>query len=165
MKNYYCISDTHFGHLNIIEFSKRPFESPEKMNETIIQNWNKTVKDNDRVYLLGDVATNKKYIPLLGQLKGKIILIMGNHDIYPSKLYLSYVEDIRGYVYKEKIIMSHIPIFKGKYERYIHNIHGHLHENILDDPYYTNVCVEQTDYTPINFDEIYEKVTKQILNQ
>jgi calcineurin-like phosphoesterase family protein len=162
MKKKFVISDTHFGHSNIIEYSKRPFSSPGEMDEAIIDNWNRVVGQNDRVYLLGDVAMSKKHIPLLGRLNGKIILVMGNHDIFPTKLYLPYVEDIRGYVYHDGIIMSHIPIYNYQFERYIHNIHGHLHENVIDDSFYTNVCVEQINYTPIDLEELKEKVIKQL---
>lgn len=157
MKKKFVISDLHLGHQNIIEYSKRPFSSSEEMNETIIENWNKVVGINDRVYLLGDVTMNKKHIPLLGGLNGKIILVMGNHDIFPTKFYLPYIEDIRGYVYCDGIIMSHIPIIKGG-DRFIHNIHGHTHENIIKDNFYTNVCVEQTNYTPVDLEELKVKI-------
>ena len=53
--NHY-IADTHFGHDNIRRLSNRPFDSIEEMDETIINNWNSKVTDDDDVYILGDFS-------------------------------------------------------------------------------------------------------------
>ena len=37
------ISDTHFGHTNMIAYENRPFSSTEQMNEVLIENWNKVL--------------------------------------------------------------------------------------------------------------------------
>ena len=75
-------SDHHFGHKNIIEFSKRPFASVEEMNEVMIARWNEKIGADDHVYHLGDIALMppNKLRPLLGRLNGKIHLITGNHE-------------------------------------------------------------------------------------
>lgn len=63
-QNIFFTSDTHFWHENIIKFCNRPFSSVEEMNDTIIENWNKVVGENDIVFHLGDfvfvVLTNLK---------------------------------------------------------------------------------------------------------
>ena len=43
-------SDLHIGHKNIIEYSHRPFSNIEEMNETLIDNWNKTVPEDGIVF-------------------------------------------------------------------------------------------------------------------
>lgn len=58
--NYWFSSDFHFGHTNVIGYSKRPFENPAVMDETIISNWNDVVQERDECYFLGDFCFNKK---------------------------------------------------------------------------------------------------------
>ena len=60
-KRSFVISDTHLGHYNIIGYCDRPFETLEEMNETLIQNWNDAIKNNDTVYFLGDLAFGKAH--------------------------------------------------------------------------------------------------------
>ena len=76
------VSDTHFGHKNILKYTKRPFSSVEEMDEILIANWNNRVKEEDEVYHLGDVAlcSPNKLRKILDRLKGKIYLIRGNQD-------------------------------------------------------------------------------------
>ena len=78
--NYY-IADTHFGHDNIRRLSNRPFETIEEMDNTIIDNWNSRVNDNDDIYILGDFSyKSEDPILFLKQLIGRKHLIVGNHD-------------------------------------------------------------------------------------
>ena len=162
----YAASDLHFGHSNTIVKFKRPdgsplrdFSSVEEMNETIINNWNNTVGKNDRVFLLGDVVINKKYIPLLGQLNGTIFLVMGNHDNHPNDLYTAYgnVKRLCGSMEYADMILTHIPVHTAQFERFLGNVHGHLHWNSLPDPRYYNVSVERINYTPVKLDDIRQK--------
>ena len=78
----YVISDTHFGHKNIIEYCNRPFKSVEEMDLHMITQWNKTVTDNDIIIHLGDFAfgTSEEIRNYASQLNGKKILVQGNHD-------------------------------------------------------------------------------------
>ena len=41
------ISDTHFGHRNVINFDKRPFADIEQMDRTLIALWNDRVHADD----------------------------------------------------------------------------------------------------------------------
>jgi calcineurin-like phosphoesterase family protein len=179
-KNTWFISDTHFGHANILTFKDydgnpvRSFSSQEEMDEHMVACWNSVVGEFDRVYHLGDVVINKKFLPILERLKGKKVLVMGNHDIFGHKEYLKYFEDIRAYKIfpKHGIVCSHIPVHVDNLYRWKLNVHGHLHTNKIkgrveafdvnqdpwDDPKYLNVCVEQINYTPINLEEILKKI-------
>jgi len=169
-KNYrqFLISDTHFGHKNIIKFTNkkgeriRPFDSVEQMDELMVDNWNSVVKEQDTVYHLGDVVINRRALPIMERLNGRKVLIKGNHDIFKLKEYTKYFSDIRAYkvLPQYDIIMSHIPIHTNQFSRWKLNIHGHLHQNYvktwygLKDKRYRNVCVEQINYTPILLEDI-----------
>lgn len=79
----YYISDLHLFHENAIAFDPRPFASLQEMHDTILKNWNDRVTNGDMVYILGDVSMRGKkeeLIAFVAQLKGRKVLIKGNHD-------------------------------------------------------------------------------------
>lgn len=158
-------ADPHFGHAGVTKFLRedgsklRPWDSVEEMDEALVKNWNSVVGDKDRVYLLGDVVINRKALPILSRLKGRKVLVKGNHDIFRLEDYLPYFDDIRAYVVKKagdgrRVIMSHIPIHPDSVGRFGVNIHGHLHSNKIDDSRYVCVSVEHTDFTPVEFSQL-----------
>jgi len=75
-------ADLHLGHGNIIDYSGRPHDDVEAMNHALIDGWNQTVADDDVVWILGDFALGKlaDTLPLVGELRGRKILLAGNHD-------------------------------------------------------------------------------------
>lgn len=181
MPNTFFISDTHFGHKNIITFKTgdnkplRDFASVEEMDECMVTRWNSVVKSQDTIYHLGDVVINRKALPILDRLNGRKVLIKGNHDIFKLKDYVKYFDDIRAYkvMTEDGIICSHIPIHPESLSRWKLNLHGHLHSNMIkkttsyydmeahmvkwhEIPDYRYMCisVEQINYTPISLDEI-----------
>ena len=182
--NRFVISDHHLGHTNSWEKFKledgsplRPFTSNEEMNETMIERHNAKVKEQDTVYFLGDVVINKKYLELVKRMNGRKILVRGNHDIFKDEEYREVgFEQLHGVrVFVDKFILSHIPLHPDCVtERFRVNVHGHLHANqvmswqVIDedivykpDPRYLCVCVEQTDYTPLHFDEVEERIQQR----
>ena len=76
-------SDQHYGHYNIVKFCNRPFKTTQEMNEKLIENHNRVVGKNDRVFFGGDVAFKIRpsdVANILKQLNGKKYIIAGNHD-------------------------------------------------------------------------------------
>jgi calcineurin-like phosphoesterase family protein len=80
-------SDLHLFHENILVWAKKRhhWKTVTEMNEGLVSMWNNVVKDEDTVYNLGDLAFKTgSQMPLinnyLSALKGKHILIKGNHD-------------------------------------------------------------------------------------
>jgi calcineurin-like phosphoesterase family protein len=173
MPNVFLTSDTHFGHVNICKFTNydgspvRPWDSVEEMDEEMVKRWNDTVGPKDKVYHLGDVVINRKSLQILDRLNGDKVLIKGNHDIFPLKDYVKYFRDIRAYHVMNGCILSHIPVHKESIARFGANIHGHTHGNrVLDadrniDSDYFCVCVEQTNFTPISFENVLKKIKEQ----
>ena len=77
----YFTSDQHFFHNNIIKLANRPFTDLYTMHQTMIQNFQSIVTDQDTIYWVGDVVWNFQKLPdLLAKCPGHHILIVGNHD-------------------------------------------------------------------------------------
>ena len=76
------ISDTHFGHRNVINFDNRPFLDVDEMDRILIKLWNSRVAPDDNVYIVGDFAyqNEKPEEWYLKYLRGHKHLIIGNHD-------------------------------------------------------------------------------------
>jgi calcineurin-like phosphoesterase family protein len=175
MANIFFISDTHFGHENTWKKFKledgvtplRPFSSTEEMDETMVENWNRVVQPSDHVYHLGDVVMHRKHLPTLARLNGHKRLVRGNHDIFPTKTFLEYFDEIYGVrtFPGSGLILSHIPLHPGSLGTRWINVHGHLHGKTLDDNRYFSVCVEQTNYTPVSLDWVCSVIKERARNE
>jgi calcineurin-like phosphoesterase family protein len=169
-KDTWIISDTHFGHQNIIGFCNRPVNH----EAIIMRNWREAVSESDTILHLGDVAFgNKRGIELwaqdISELPGRKLLIKGNHDHSRSiKIYKDIFEVINPFVQDfsdVKFYFSHYPDHPIKDEWDI-NVHGHIHNNPLQGDFspmvdinkiYENVSIEVTNYSPILFSSILQK--------
>ena len=170
MPAVFLVSDTHFGHAGVCRFMRndgvtklRPWDNPEEMDEFMIKAWNERVRPNDKVYQLGDVVINRRALSTLGRLNGDKVLIRGNHDIFRDTEYNQYFRELRAYHVMNGMILSHIPIHEESLGRFGTNIHGHLHANRVMkdgavDVRYHCVCVEQTDFAPILFEDVIKRI-------
>lgn len=149
----FIISDTHFHHKNILKYANRPFASVEEMDEKIVENWNRVVTPQDKVYHLGDVyfdrANNSKH-PIISRLNGKKILILGNHDDPKDPVLQKHFQKMGIWRhFKEfQVILTHVPIVENSFQHSIINIHGHTHEQGSPPGPYRSACVELINYTP-----------------
>jgi calcineurin-like phosphoesterase family protein len=177
MPDIWLISDLHLGHeKTCTEFKRkdgsplRDFNNASEMNDLIISNWQKTVKTSDKVYVLGDVTMQDKFLKILGFLNGHKRLVAGNHDHLTTKMYMQYFEAIYGCRVLDRIALTHVPIHPMNIEfRWNGNAHGHTHSYHVADGRYFNCCVEENNYTPIHFEVIRDRIhnskehkTKQI---
>jgi calcineurin-like phosphoesterase family protein len=161
----FVISDHHFFHENILKFEdedgvrfRGQFSSVEEMNELMIENHNSVVKPQDKVYFLGDVGFGIKKLPsVLSRLNGHLRLVLGNHDYSQKrdfKVYLEWFEKVMESRQMGPILLTHRPVRLGTEGKVKANVHGHIHEKVIDDPRYLNVSVEQVNYTPLPFEEV-----------
>lgn len=76
----YFTADTHFNHALVARI--RGFTTKEAHDEYLISMWNTYVKKGDEVYHLGDFSFGDQPTTrsIRHKLKGKIHLILGNHD-------------------------------------------------------------------------------------
>lgn len=170
-RNIWVISDTHFNHGNIIDYCERPFKSTEEMDNTLVENWNKVVKDNDVVYHLGDVyfsggRTDGYISTLLSRLRGRQRLVLGNHDNGKDPILQTRFQKISVWrMFPEfGLLLTHVPVhesslFRGasgneKNPPKLRNVHGHIHTAKAPSADHFCACVEQTSYAPVNIEEL-----------
>ncbi|MDE6796516.1 MAG: metallophosphoesterase [Ruminococcus sp.] len=164
----FFIADTHFGDGNILIYENRPFNSVEEMDNTIINNWNNIVSENDKVFLVGDFSfyDMEKNKEICQKLNGEKFLVMGNHDTESEDYYYKCgFSGVSRYpiIYENFWLVSHEPLYINKNMPYA-NIFGHVHGN----PIYTDVsersfCVsaERINYAPVEMSEIKRRIMEK----
>ena len=162
-------SDTHYGHANIIEYSKRPYQSVQGMNESLIANYNSVVRPGDLVYHLGDFgfADEKSLDEILRRLNGDKFLIWGNHDKTlrnSARLqghFVKCLDYLEISVDKTRIVLCHYPMLS--WNRMAHGsimAHGHCHGN-LRYPFkgrIIDVGVDPQDYFQVNARNVVKRL-------
>ena len=169
MAELFFISDTHFGHANILNFKRsdgspvRNFSCVEEMDECMIQRWNSVVRPQDHVYHLGDVVMRQQVLDtVMPRLNGHKRLVRGNHDIFKTKHYMRYFDEIYGVRVLDGLIFSHIPIHPESLGRFKGNVHGHVHGGWCGGSRYLDVSVEAVEYTPVPLYKLKEVLTGPI---
>ena len=175
-------SDTHFNHICILRFCNRPFKDIQEMNQSLIENWNRVVGKDDLVFHLGDFAFGNAaaWNQILDQLNGKIILIVGNHDM--KNMRQAVVERFEEFalemyieIDKQPIILNHHPFlcYGGSYDN-IWQLFGHVHTrqnyfgrdkdrlSVLFPTQY-DVGIDNNNYAPISFEQVKQIINQQIL--
>ena len=145
----FCKSQTNQG----VNYDNRPFETVDEMNQHIVQRWNTRVTNADKVYILGDLALRGRsgaLIGLVAQLKGRKILVIGNHDDISDCRYQQLFEEIVPYKEVEdafggknyKLVLQHYPIlmWKNQHRGTIH-LYGHVH-NSIEETFYQRCLTE-----------------------
>lgn len=177
-------SDYHFCHANVIKYDGRPFNNVEEMNQTLIDNWNEVVGDDDVVFYLGDLSFDKNGVTtqhIVDQLKGKIHFILGNHDREKDVRSLKRFETISDYISltvtdhdnprkKQGIVMMHYPILSwDKHHHGEWHLHGHCHQSLvtlLPDYYKRKVLdlgCNGWAYAPISYSEIKSIMNSKVI--
>lgn len=181
-RNIWVISDTHFNHSNIIKYCNRPFSSPNEMNDILVDKWNANVKEGDKVYHLGDVymggGFSREYTDyLLSRLNGRKRLVLGNHDNGKDQILQKHFEKIDVWrMFPEfGLLLTHVPVHESSLTRgsdhgpvkdltdvltdrgepkLMRNVHGHIHDKPAPSKNHLCVCVEHTNYAPVNIEDI-----------
>ena len=163
MKKWF-ISDTHFSRKTIIKDADRPYETVEKMNKCLIENWNDCIGADDQVFFLGDFGQGDvdHLRSICSQLKGHKTCIRGDLDHKASDMmrigFISVLESARIEIGQHSVELIHIP--SNSPPSHI-QLHGHIHKKrpskIISNQ--LNICLEVWDYKPIS-----EKVILNILD-
>ena len=179
-------SDLHFYHFNVIRYCDRPFTTVEEMNEGLVENWNRKVKAEDEVYILGDFSLALRPVELFPRrLNGLKYLVPGNHDychphhkkgrrdlpkwkaFYPlNGLTVLPLQTPFQLSDGTNVLLSHIPstnqdpryigFAPSKFAGWV--LCGHVHEKWLVEGNNINVGVDQWGMSPVSEDEIIETI-------
>ena len=165
----YFTADTHFGHQNVIRFCDRPWQTAEEMDEAMIERWNDRVRNNDTIYIVGDMFFRSKDADgILSRLKGKKRLIVGNHDgSWMKKVDLSrHFESVDHYLEisdgQHGLTLCHYPLLTWNHSKRSFMIYGHIHSDttvdfwplILTRDHMLNAGADINGYMPVTFEEL-----------
>jgi calcineurin-like phosphoesterase family protein len=161
----YFTSDLHLQHKAIHKY--RHFKTTEENDEYFLQKI-ESLKKRDILYILGDFIFDgpkyDEYIQRIRKAKCRIKLIMGNHDsllLYKeinqkSQTPEGSIEIQLPFFSYKNFWISHCPIHPQEMRRRQGNIHGHLHNNVIQDDRYFNVSPERNNYEFVDFEKIKE---------
>lgn len=144
------IADLHFFGEDVrLYLDKRPFASSKEMNDYMTRQWNNTVQKGDEIIVLGDMFSKRdcsiyEINRILHVLKGRIGLIIGNHD--PEWIKKPGVDIGRfSWIAEQKtikdkgrdVLLNHYPIlfFSRNHEKdkdgnlSAYMLHGHVHDS------------------------------------
>lgn len=168
-------SDTHFLHNNIIPLENRPFDGLGDMEDTIVQNWNNVVTNDDTIFHIGDFVLGNfaKWKGILPKLNGQKTLVQGNHDsskVVKRLLNEGYLHELHEVGVKLKIEgfilwLSHYPMEIGHRPK-MYNLHGHIHSKPSSYLNQVNVGVDSSLLRdrpfgqPVSLEELLEILNK-----
>jgi len=194
-QNLFFTSDTHYNHSNICRATTRwtdadnvtrDFKSLDHMNDTIVNNINEIVGENDILIHLGDWSFGG--FGMIEEFRNRIIcknvhLVLGNHDHHIERnkdniqrLFSSvnhYINlDVRrpslmkkGEMDKFKFVLMHFPIasWDGMNDNVMH-LHGHVHlpkHQRISEGRAMDVGVDGNDMYPLGLFEVLNLLKNQ----
>jgi calcineurin-like phosphoesterase family protein len=155
------VSDLHLGHRTVLRHSAeagapRGGSTVEEHDAWVIERC-LSIRPNKRTlwYMTGDVAMDAEKLGLLDEIPGRKILVLGNHDRFPTATYLQHFERVVGGFKKYGFWITHIPVHPDELRGH-KNLHGHCHHHTLrNDRRYYNCALEWLpDQRPVTLDEL-----------
>lgn len=172
----FYIADIHFYDSKVFQKCSRPFDNFDDYAEEIIFRWNSKVKNDDIVYVLGDIAEDDSIncLSMFNKMNGHKHLIIGNHDskivkekeinsVFESISFIKLIND-NG----RKVCLCHYPLMDWiEFNRDGYLVYGHIHnkseknniaykqikEYYADKKAY-NAGVDVTNFEPVTLDEM-----------
>ena len=148
-------------------------------SQAIVGNHNAIVKDEDDVYVLGDLmlGDNEYGLQMIKSLKGKLHIILGNHDtdtrikLYeqlPNVVEITYAKVIK--VGKQHYFLCHYPTMTANYDdkpyhNHMINLYGHTHQQTNfynNNPFMYHVGVDSHDCYPVSIEQINEDIHDKV---
>lgn len=164
MSTNYFIGDIHLDHKNICKYRPR-FNTVEEHNDLIINNIRNCYGKRNHLWLLGDCFFSYDMKMIAKEMCNNfhtVNVTLGNHctDKTERKRVIRELMiehdnfSVHGIISKFGFWLSHAPIHPDEMYRKVANVHGHVHNNSIDDERYINVSCEAIDYKPITLEDI-----------
>jgi calcineurin-like phosphoesterase family protein len=162
-------ADCHFGHKNIINYCNRPFKSIEEMDETLINNWNNKVSNNDVIYHIGDFCFGnaKNYIE---KLNGEKHFLLGDHDkplhnINKNSAIIHKEMILKLTIEEVKLILCHwcMRVWPLSHYNSIH-LFGHSHGSLEARGQSRDVGVDNNNFSPLSINDIKIIMSQRLSN-
>lgn len=174
----YFTSDTHFNDKNVLKREFRHFKNLKQSDNFIIKTWNKQVKKDDTIYVLGDfISYGEKYgdiylkaLKYVKKIKCNVVLILGNNEERLIKgEFENNFEEFRSFCLKlgfkdvkkeefleikgKKFYLNHYPNnFKDGYI----SLYGHLHKlGGIFNKYGVNIACDMNCFRLYSVDDIF----------
>lgn len=188
MNRIWIVSDTHYGHGNIVKgvstwqdtHACRDFSTLEEHDNTVVKNINDCVDKDDYLYHLGDwsFGGREKVAEFRNRIKCKnVIITFGNHDVHIAGNHiLKYknrfvnAQDLFNGCYtilekkwqQQRYVLCHYPIHSWhKIGKAIH-LYGHTHKELNYHPMAVCMSMEcHPEFRPFNLDEILNIVNER----
>jgi len=154
-------ADYHLGHEGIIASCGRPWKNAHAMEKAIVSNHNSVIGDDDDLYLAGDLSLATKshrgsLENMIRKLKGRIHLILGNHDIRDPRFWseLGIWSIHYPYLEVDEFVIVHDPALSAV-DRKRPFICGHVHELFTFKKNVYNAGIDVAEgYKPIPLNDI-----------
>lgn len=160
--SYYFTADPHYDDSNILGVAGRRFENVNIMNKTMLSN-SIGITDDDTLIIIGDFCPRgyeylNLYRKLLSKIRGRKILVLGNHDKLDPFQYI----DVGFYSVHTHLEMT----IDGIEMVIIHDVShscidrsklflcGHTHDLFKVRKNVISLCVELWHYTPVKWEVI-----------
>ncbi len=153
-------SDLHLGHEAILRHAQRPFGSAQHMQQGLRDKaLSIGITPTDWLVCLGDLSFvgDAEVRAWLRDIPGRKLLILGNHDVdgrqnkNPLRWGMDVVTDCLELPAgpHQRLWLTHYPIGAAHVPDGVINVHGHIHQRVIDGGRHLNVCVEHTGYGPV----------------
>ena len=162
----YFTADLHFGHNDIIMYCKRPWKNTGKMDIAIVRNFNKILKPDDELFIIGDVTIfGSERKPYIENLVKKIncknkYLILGNHDRFKPFDYeqvgfnsVHTILEVGPYVLRHDPAGAIVNPNKTWFCGHVHTLYKRI-KNVV------NVGIDQWNYYPISIEVLEAYLNK-----
>lgn len=161
-------SDEHYGHQKIIEYSNRPFDSVEEMDQRIIDNHNEVVGKTDLTIHAGDFTLWKNvtgiYEKYVNNLNGYHVFLRGSHDYWLKGRPMHEIWErnvkVKGKNYY--FVVCHYAMKTWARSHYnSFQLFGHSHGTLEPVGKQWDVGVDNNNFYPLSGDQIVEIMEKR----